>query len=94
MAVDCNRVGVCRYRSFSAPVLPRSRSRRTFQLPESAGYSDADVEQFLRDEQAKDFRMPPLPEGCNFVIVSLPKAVMRAYRQQERAWLNAKQTQR
>ena len=34
----------------------------------------------LKEEEANGFRTP-IPEGSNFVIVSMPPAVMRAYRQ-------------
>ena len=47
----------------------------------------------LQEDEANGFRTP-IPEGSNFVIVSMPPAVMRSYRQRERAWLKAKQSQR
>ena len=40
----------------------------------------------LDEEESKSFKTD-IPEGCNFVIVTMPKAVMRAYRQREQAWL-------
>lgn len=46
----------------------------------------------LQEEQANGFRTP-IPEGFNFVIVSMPPAVMRAHKQRELAWLKAKQAQ-
>ncbi len=46
----------------------------------------------LQEEQANGFRTP-IPEGSNFVIVSMPPAVMRAHKQRELAWLKAKQAQ-
>ena len=94
MAAGWNRVGVCRYRSFFALALPRSRSRSEVRLPKSAGYSAGEVEQFLQDEEDNGFKSQPLPEGCNFVIVSMPKAVMRAYRQRHLVWIKSLQAQR
>lgn len=72
--------------------MPSSRSRQQ-RLPKSAEYSAQQIEQMLKEEEANGFRTP-IPEGSNFVIVSMPPAVMRAYRQRERAWLKAKQSQR
>jgi hypothetical protein len=42
----------------------------------------------LLEEKANGFRTA-IPEGCNFVIVSMPPAVMRAYRQREQAHWSA-----
>ena len=71
--------------------MPRSRSRQQ-RLPKSAEYSAQQVEQMLQEDQANGFRTP-IPEGFNFVIVSMPPAVMRAHKQRKLAWLKAKQAQ-
>lgn len=74
--------------------MPRLRNRHGDYLPKAANYSAHDVEKFLLEEQAKGFGPQPLPDGCNFQIVLMPKAVMRAYRQRELAWLKAKRAQK
>jgi hypothetical protein len=66
--------------------MPRTRSRTSARLPRSAEYSAQQVEEFLADEERNGFRTE-LPEGCNFVIVSMDKAVMSAYKDRERAHL-------
>lgn len=83
-----NRVGVCRYRCFFALALARQNRLcpRSLRLPKFAEYSVQDVQQMLDEEESKGFKTD-IPEGCNFVIVTMPKAVMRAYRQREQAWL-------
>jgi len=55
-------------------------SKRQVRLPKSADYSAQLVEEFLRDEEANNFR-PSLPEGCNFQVVHLDPAVMHALKQ-------------
>ena len=74
--------------------MPRSNrhARRQIRLPKTAGYSAQQVEEFLAEEEHNGFRTE-LPEGCNFVIVSMPKAVMSAYRDRERAYWAAKRKQ-
>ena len=46
----------------------------------------------MAEEEHNGFRTE-LPEGCNFVIVSMPKAVMSAYKDRERAYWAAKRKQ-
>jgi hypothetical protein len=92
VAIALNRVGACRYRCISALAMPRTRSRTSTSLPKAAGYSAQKVEEFLAEEERNGFRTE-LPEGCNFVIVSMPKAVMSAYKDRERAYWAAKRKQ-
>lgn len=90
-----NRVGVCRCRCFFALALtrPNRLSPRSLRLPKSAEYSVHDVQQMLDEEESKGFKTD-IPEGCNCVIVTMPKAVMRAYRQREQAWLKRLRNER
>ncbi len=72
--------------------MPRTRSRTSARLPRSADYSAQQVEEFLAEEERNGFRTP-IPEGCNFVVVSLDKSVAKALRDRERAYLAAKRKQ-
>jgi hypothetical protein len=93
VAIVLNRVGACRYRCFIALAMPRTRSSTSVCLTRSAGYSARLVEEFLDEEERNGFQTA-IPEGCNFVVVSMDKAVMSAYRDRERAFLAAQNTQR
>jgi hypothetical protein len=73
--------------------MPRTRSRTSVRLPKSAEYSAQLVEEFLTEEECNGFRTP-IPEGCNFVIVSLDKPVAKALKDRERAYLAAQKPQR
>jgi hypothetical protein len=72
--------------------MPRTRSRTSARLPRSADYSAQLVEEFLREEKRNGFRTA-IPEGCNFVVVSLDTSVAKALRDRERACLAAKSKQ-
>lgn len=75
--------------------MPRSNrhARRQVRLPNAAGYSAQLVGEFLDEEERNGFRTP-IPEGCNFVIVSLDKPVAKALKDRERAYLAAQKPQR
>jgi len=73
--------------------MPRTRSRTSVRLSRSAGYSAQLVEEFLAEEERNGFRTA-IPEGFNFIAVSLDKAVMSALKDRERAHLAAMRAQR
>jgi hypothetical protein len=72
---------------------PNRHARRQIRLPKAVEYSAQQVDEFLAEEERNGFRTP-IPEGCNFVIVSLDKPVMKALRDRERAFRAAQNTQR
>jgi len=72
---------------------PNRHARRQIRLPKTAGYSAQLVEEFLAEEERSGFQTA-IPEGCNFAVVSMDKAVMKAYRDRERAFLAAQNNQR
>ncbi|WP_186509182.1 hypothetical protein [Synechococcus sp. RS9902] len=65
-----------------------SRRKRPVRLPKGADYSSSLVMEMIEADAAVGFDIP-VPDGCNFVEVSMPSAVMRAYQQARQAHPNA-----
>ena len=57
-------------------------------LPKGTPYSASLVKQMIEADAAVGFDIP-VPDGSNFVEVSMPSAVMRAYQQARKAHPNA-----
>ena len=69
--------------------MSRRRSRSQFlDLPQGTAYSSSLVREMIREDAECGFDIP-IPERANFVEVSMPRAVMHAYREARQAHPNA-----
>ena len=75
-----------RFLCFSETAL--SRRKHPIRLPKGASYSPALAMKMVEADAAIGFDIP-VPDGANFLEVSMPSAVMRAYQQARQAHPNA-----
>ena len=75
-----------RFLCFSETAL--SRRKHPVRLPKGVDYSPSLVMEMIEADAAVGFDIP-VPDGSNFVEVSMPSAVMRAYQQARKAHPNA-----
>ena len=77
-----------RFLCTSETALSRSRPSKQLRLPKGTAYSSTLVREMIETDAAVGFDIP-IPDGCNFVEVSMPPAVMHPYRQARQAHPNA-----
>ena len=65
-----------------------SRLNRKVRLPKGTPYSASFVQEFIESSAACGFDIP-IPDGANFVEVSIPSWVLRPYREARQAHPNA-----
>ena len=69
--------------------MSRRRPRtQPLELPKDAAYSASLVREMIRIDAAHGFKIP-IPDGANFVEVSMPPAVLHARREARQAHPNA-----
>ncbi|KZR63150.1 hypothetical protein [Prochlorococcus sp. MIT 1306] len=77
-----------RFLCFPETALSRRRQAKQLLLPKGAAYSSSLVREMIEADASVGFDVP-IPDGANFVEVSMPPAVMHVYKQARQDHPNA-----